>query len=162
MMNSKELLELYKRKPTIFYKDIWWLVPQKILPEYKELYNEVLEKVKENPEELDKLKLSMFEKFKKWKHITWQQYIIIKTIEDSLIDLWKRNLNIKISIKTGHWIWKSNELSRIIIWFLFCFYRSKIWLTAPDSQTLYDALFSEVWNAVNSILSEVKKRILKL
>lgn len=162
MMNSKELLELYKRKPTIFYKDIWWLVPQKILPEYKELYNEVLEKVKENPEELDKLKLSMFEKFKKWKHITWQQYIIIKTIEDSLIDLWKRNLNIKISIKTGHWIWKSNELSRIIIWFLFCFYRSKIWLTAPDSQTLYDALFSEVWNAVNSILSEeIKKEFIK-
>jgi hypothetical protein len=35
------------------------------LPEYKELYNEVLEKVKENPEELDKLKLFMFEKFKK-------------------------------------------------------------------------------------------------
>jgi len=64
-MNSKELLELYKRKPTIFYKDIWGLVPQKILPEYKELYNEVLEKVKENPEELDKLKLFMFEKFKK-------------------------------------------------------------------------------------------------
>ena len=162
MNNEKELLQLYQKKPTIFYRDIWWLEEQKVLPEYKEFYDEVLEKAKTNSEELFKLKLYMFEKFQKWKHITWQQAIIIKTLEENLKDLWEKNLTIKISIKTWHWIGKSNELSRIIIWFLFCFYKSKIGLTAPDSQTLYDALFSEVWNTVNSILSEdIKKEFIK-
>ncbi|PZM81825.1 hypothetical protein DLH72_04995 [Candidatus Gracilibacteria bacterium] len=162
MNNEKELLELYQRKPTIFYRDIWGLEEQKILPEYKEFYNEVLEKAKTDSEELFKLKLYMFEKFQKGKHITWQQAIIIKTLEENLKDLGEKNLTIKISIKTGHGIGKSNEFSRIIVWFLFCFYKSKIGLTAPDSQTLYDALFSEVGNAVNSILSEdIKKEFIK-
>ncbi len=88
--------------------------------------------------------------FIKWKHITWQQNEIVLALEDAVNRRWPCN----ISIRTWHWIGKSNIMSKVIIWFLFCYYKSKIWLTAPDSQTLYDALFSEVWKALWDIEKE--------
>jgi len=149
-LSNKEILNIWRKDPFIFIEDIWNLIPQKILPEYEEFYFDVIKRSQEDVEVLDELKLYMFEKFEFWKHVTWQQCLILQAIKDAVNWVWPN----QISIKTGHWIWKSSILWKIIIWFLFCFFKSKIWLTAPDSQTLYDSLFSEVWKSLSAIQSE--------
>ena len=159
MMTNKEILQLWQKDPFAFISDIWWLVPQKVLPEYEEFYFDVLKRVEEekNCEIMDELKLYMFEPFIRWVHITWQQSLIIQAIKDAIN--WLKPSTIVI--KTWHGIWKSNIMWKVIVWFLFCYWYSKIWLTAPDSQTLYDALFSEVWNSVNSMNNEDLKTAFK-
>lgn len=151
-LTNKEIMEIWIKDPFIFIYDIWGLIPQKILPEYEEFYFDVLKRAEKNCEVLDELKLSMFEEFERWKHITWQQAIIVQAVKDGIN--WVKPSYI--AIKTGHSIWKSNIMWKIIIWFLFCYPYSKMWLTAPDSQTLYDALFSEVWSSVSNMNEELQ------
>ncbi len=147
---NKDIINIWSKSPTKFIKAIWWLTPQKILPKNKDFYLSVLKRAETDDNILWELKNDMFEPFKKGQQITWQQALIIRSLERAVNWEWRRN----ISIRTWHGIWKSNIMSKVIIWFLFCHYKSKIWLTAPDAQTLYDALFSEVGKALWDIKKE--------
>ena len=151
--SNKDILDIWAKNIFACLEDVWGLVPQKVLPEYQEFYDDVIKRSKlpwkDSCEVISELKLHMFEPFIKWKHITWQQAIIVQSVQDAVNGEWPAN----ISIRTWHGIGKSNILSKIICWFLICHYKSKIGLTAPDSQTLYDALFSEVWSALSSMVS---------
>jgi len=78
----------------------------------------------------------------KWKHISWQQAEIVQCIHNEIQKT--GNFKINMTIKSGHSIWKSTILAMLLLWFMFC-YRWKIWLTAPDSVSLYDVLWAEIW-----------------
>lgn len=92
-----------------------------------------------------------WQEFIKWKHISWQQAEIVQAVKDAIN--WKSSR--QISIKSWHSIWKSVILSYIILWFMFCF-KCKIWLTAPDSQLLFDVLWSEVWSQLSKLPEDIK------
>jgi hypothetical protein len=78
----------------------------------------------------------------KGENISWQQAEIVQHIYDEVQKT--RNFRINMTIKSGHSIGKSTILAMLLLWFMFC-YRWKIWLTAPDSVSLYDVLWSEIW-----------------
>lgn len=86
------------------------------------------------------------EEFIKGKMISWQQAEIFWAIKEAVNWNWLR----QISIKSWHSVGKSVILSYIIIWYMFCF-KCKVWLTAPDSQLLFDVLWAEVWSQLNKL-----------
>jgi hypothetical protein len=64
-LTNKEILQIWKKDPFVFIYDIWGLVPQKVLPQYEELYFNILERAKYDVEIMDELKLYMFEEFQR-------------------------------------------------------------------------------------------------
>lgn len=78
----------------------------------------------------------------KWKHISEQQTEIVQYIYEEIQKTW--NFKINMTVKSWHSIWKSTILAMLLLWFMTC-YRWKIWLTAPDSVSLYDVLWAEIW-----------------
>lgn len=89
--------------------------------------------------EWSKIKKEHFDNFKKGKHITWQQWLILEAIEQAI-----RTGKNKISIVSGHGIGKSAVLSWLVIWFLFCHYDAQVGATAPTSEQMHDVLWKEV------------------
>lgn len=53
-------------------------------------------------------------------------------------------INFKLSIRSGHGVGKSAFLSWAIIWFMSCFYPTKVPCTAPSAHQLFDVLWAEV------------------
>ncbi|MCX6822231.1 MAG: hypothetical protein NTW30_05655 [Candidatus Aenigmarchaeota archaeon] len=125
----------YRKSPLAFIEDIWKLVPQPIKPEWQ---TEVQILISEN--RYKEIRAEYFEKFIKGEHLTWQQYLILKSVERALS---KQGKN-KISISSGHGIGKSNVLSMLILWYLFCFKDAQIPCTAPTSEQMHDILWKEL------------------
>ena len=115
---------------------MWTLTPQPIKPEYSDLVLSLVER-----KEFDQIKREYFERFEKGKHITWQQWLILISIENELV---KGSRNIKISVSSGHGIGKSVVLAWLILWMLFCFKDSQIPTTAPTAEQMHDILWKEL------------------
>jgi len=114
-MATKEEKELYKKwqlSPLLFIKHIWKLAPQ----ETKE------------------------DEFIKGKHLTWQQYELLKAVEDAING---RGLK-RISVVSGKGTGKSTTLAWIILWFLFCHVDAQVPCTAPSADQMYDVLWKEL------------------
>ena len=136
-----------------FVERMWGLVPQPCLPEYKDKLREI---VALSGEQWEKRKSEIrpewfgrwnegrnnwdWYHFEKGKHITWQQYVILLSMEKAQHRLALR----KISVASGHGIGKSAVLSWIILWFLFCFHNAQVPCTAPTSDQMHDVLWKEL------------------
>lgn len=137
MEDELKIYEEYWNNPLMFIEDMFWLTPQKVLPEYKTL----LEDCRETGD-YSRIKNSMFEKFTKYENLTWQQVEIVLAVARWIQS--KDKNKKKIAVKSGHGIGKSSIISIIIIRFLFCYYHAVIWCTAPTQIQMQDVLRKEL------------------
>lgn len=89
--------------------------------------------------------------FVKWKNITRQQARIVQAVKDWVN--WGKN---KITIRSGHGIWKSSILSIIVLWYLFCFKDCQVPCTAPTQSQIYDVLWKEISIWLNRMPEGIK------
>jgi len=117
----------YRLSPLAFIKDMWGLTPQPL----KLLLRSDLPAEDYNPD--------MFEDFIKGKHVTWQQWLILRAVENAMQGgiRW-------ITVSAGHGIGKSTTEAWLVLWFLFVWKNSKIGCTAPSGDQLFDVLWSEI------------------
>lgn len=132
--NDIEEIKKFRQSPIYFIEKMWGITPQPLKKEYRKAVAEV------NPDYKD-YKAEWFEPFIKGKHITWQQWLILKAVEDVVN---RRVPQVKISIRSGHGIGKSTTLSWLIYWYLFCFKDSQIPCTAPTQEQMFDVLWKEL------------------
>lgn len=135
MEEELKMYEEYANNPLRFIEDMFWLTPQKVLPEYEKLLEECRETWDYN-----RMRLSMFWPFVKYKNLTWQQVEIVLAVDRGI----KSKNRKKIAIKSGHGIGKSSIISIIIIRFLFCYYHAVIGCTAPTQIQMQDVLRKEL------------------
>lgn len=134
-----------QRSPIYFCEKIWALTPQPVKEEHR---IEVERYIRFN--QWNKIKVQHFDKFIKGKHITWQQWLLLKAVEDA--ELYGKN---KISVVAGHGVGKSSTLAWLIIWYLFCHYDAQIGATAPTSEQMHDVLWKEVKVWMDKMPSEL-------
>lgn len=161
-MNKEELqrqrdIEVFLRmqaSPIYFAKIAWSLDPQPIKEEYKGLINSILNapfpEFKKRVEAWE-IKVHMFEKFEKWKHITWQQWLVLFGIEK-----WAE----RISVKSWHWVWKSADMAIILLWFLYCHRDCQAWCTAPTESQMKDVLWKEASLWIDRMVEGMKEEYL--
>lgn len=133
MKFSAEDIEEYRRyaSPLYFIEKMWGLVPQPVKLE-KKLMLEVA------PPEI--VKAEWFEPFEHGKHLTWQQYLILRAVESA-----NRGEGAKrISVAAGHGIGKSMIMALLVLWYLFRYPDSQIPCTAPTSDQIHDVLWKEI------------------
>lgn len=130
-----DLIRQFQKSPIVFIEKIWKLVPQEVKPEYKEVVDILIRHGK-----FEEIQAKHFNNFIKGKNITWQQWLILLSIERALAGLAVK----KISIVSGHGIGKSAVLSWLIIWYLFCFLNAQVGATAPTSEQIHDILWKEI------------------
>lgn len=111
MQEELKILEEWRASPIIFIQDVWGLKP-----------------------------LKEGEVFEKGKHITNQQFLILRALEKAT----QGKAPKRISIASGHGIGKSTTMAWLLLWFLFCFKDSQVACTAPTSDQLYDVLWKEI------------------
>lgn len=129
------LYKQFQKSPILFIEKMWNLVPQPIKPEYALQVESLIEQGK-----WKEVKPTFFYKFEKKRHITWQQWLILKAVEN-----WAQGKGKgKISVVSGHGTGKSAALSWIIDWFLFCFKDAQVGATAPTSEQIHDVLWKEL------------------
>lgn len=135
MEEELKIYEEYATNPLKFIEDMFWLTPQKVLPDYELLLKEC-----RATGDYGRIKSSMFEKFTKYENLTWQQVEIVLAVARAINWEDKR----KIVVKSWHWIGKSSIISIIIIRFLFCYYHAVIGCTAPTQIQMQDVLWKEL------------------
>lgn len=119
-----------QKSPLYFIEKMWGLTPQPLLPEFSNLIDAPANTF--TPEH--------FGKFIKGKHLTWQQWLIVRSVEWAIQNKAKK----RISIRSGHGIAKSCSLALIVLWYLFCFKDAQVPCTAPTSDQMYDVLWKEI------------------
>ena len=138
---TKADIDLYirfQKYPEVFIEKNWGLTPQPVKPEFKELVdNLILE------DRYTEIKEEYFGEFIKGKHITWQQWLIVKAVGRAV----RHESKHRISIVSGHGVGKSSIMSMLLLWYLFCYKDSQIPCTAPTSEQMFDVLWKEakVW-----------------
>lgn len=150
---QQELLEKWKKSPLLFVKDVWGLSPQKPKPEYEDVWNyakslrgKEWEAVKKNVKaewfgdyDTENFRYNWYS-FEKNKNITWQQELLLLSMEKAV----NRHAPNKISVVSGRGTGKTTSASWIILWFLFCYYDALIPCAAPTAPQLNDALWKEL------------------
>ncbi len=126
----------YKNSPFPFIEDMWGLVPQPLKPEMKERFNIYFEDGR-----YDEITEDFFEPYIEGEHLTWQQFMILKSVENAVRGKGKK----RISIRSGHGIGKTTVMAWILIWYLFCHLESQIGATAPSHAQMHDALWKEAY-----------------
>ena len=142
--NNQQLVELFKtfqQDPFFWLEQSTGLTPQMPVPASFHKVNELLTCSLERFEQIaGELKLSDFEPFVKGKHITWQQTVIIIAYARALND----SLPRRIAIITGKGLGKTAVVSWLLCHFLYSFPLAKIMATAPTSDQMFAALWSEI------------------
>lgn len=146
-INTEEDAYQALRDPFTFIERVWWLTPQKILPDYGEIFYRARRMWDYRP-----IKLSMFEPFDPEKHITWQQVEVIRAINYAMKWVKPRD----ISIRSGRGIGKTAISAIIILWFLFAYPMCKIPCTAPTQNQMYDVLWAEIALWLNKMPKVIK------
>lgn len=124
-----------------FLKQVWNLVPQPLLPKYKQQFIDGLKlKGKDWDKFTKQITKEWFDEFKEGKHITWQQSLILFGVDKAI----RGDIPLRLSIVSGHGIGKSMILSILILWFLFVHPDCQIACTSPGQQQLYDILWKEI------------------
>src|ERR1043166_3552229 len=106
-MNDVELFRSFQKSPILFVEKIWNLLPQPVKPEYQDLVSGLIQKTWDQWEEAKKqFSPDWFEPFQKGKNLTWQQWLILISIEKALAGQASR----RISVESGHGTGKSATL----------------------------------------------------
>ncbi len=153
-MDQIEIEEFAKmrKSPLHFISHTWRLIPQPVLPEFRERYLQGLSTRGEEWREFcAEVKPEWFAKYHENEHLTWQQTLVFQGIEKAL----RGEVHTRISIVSGHGIGKSTLLSMVILWFLFVHPNSQVPCTAPTATTLYDVL----WKELNKWLFKMPKQM---
>jgi len=135
MEEELKIYEEYANNPLKFIEDMFWLTPQKVLPEYETLLEDC-----RKTGDYGRINTKMFQPFTKYENLTWQQVEIVLAVARAI--RWEDKK--KISVKSGHGIGKSSIISIIIIRFLFCYYHAVIGCTAPTQIQMQDVLRKEL------------------
>jgi len=125
----------YQKSPLPFIKDMWGLIPQPIRPEFVSRVEIYMEDVC-----YDDILPIFFETYEEGKHITYQQWMMLKSIENAVQNKGKK----RISVRSGHGIGKSTTMSWLLLWFLFVNKDAKVPCTAPSATQMYDVLWKEI------------------
>jgi hypothetical protein len=130
-VNYEDLLKGWQLDPFDFIYDMWGLVPQPLKPEHED---------KRWSADASIFEPAWFEEFEKGKHLTWQQFLLIRAIKRAI----NKEDKLRISVESGHGTGKSATLAMLMIWFLMCFENAQIPCTAPTQHQLHDVLWKEV------------------
>lgn len=122
-----------QKSPIFFVEKMWGLKPQPVIDDKAWEYID--------QKRYKEVKKEHFGKFEKNKHITWQQWLILLSIEQELKE---GNNVIKLSVSSGHGIGKSVCLAWLILWMLFCYKDAQIPTTAPTAEQMHDILWKEL------------------
>ena len=79
-------------------------------------------------------------KFIKGKNLSRQQDDFFTAIEKAIRGTGKR----RISVKSGHGVGKTTNLSMLILWYLFCNQDAQVPCTAPTTDQMHDILWKEL------------------
>ncbi len=101
-------MEEYKLSPFPFIDDMWGLVPQPINPDKQERFNVYFE-----DKRYDEITEDFFEPYIEGKHLTWQQFLILKAVEFAVQGKCKK----RISVRSGHGIGKCFSRNTDILMF---------------------------------------------
>ncbi len=144
------LFETFQKDPFYWLEKATSLVPQSPKPHAYFKVNELLTCSLERFEQIgSELTLNDFETFEKGKHITWQQTIIIIAYARALND----SLPRRIAIITGKGLGKTAVVSWLLCHFLYSFPLAKIMATAPTS----DQMFAALWSEVAKIIADMRE-----
>ena len=136
-----ERLTAWQADPCEFIYDMWGLVPQPLLPEYKHMADqEAYERDPVTGELTCKFRPEYFETFEKGKHITWQQWLLMRSVKWAM----QGRAPMRIAVESGHGTGKSSSLAMLILWYLICFIDAQIPCTAPTQYQMHDVLWKEV------------------
>lgn len=140
-LTDAEVYWVMERSPLYFIDKIWGLTPQPIKKSYlpRLLLGQKLQG-KAWDAFVATVRPSWFGRYQPDKHITWQQYLVLKGIEKAI----KGEVPMRISIVSGHGIGKTSLLSWVILWFLYVNPRAKVASTSPSKEQMYDVLWSEL------------------
>lgn len=149
-MDDVELIREWQRSPLSFIRDVWGLSPQPLKTEYEERIKTAdLEEVTVEWF-IPKTKREVIEE----KLVTWQQYLIILSVERAVQGTGKA----RISVESGHGTGKSATLAMLILWYLFCFENAQIPCTAPTSDQLFDVLWKEISIWLNRMPDPIRQK----
>jgi hypothetical protein len=123
-----------KRNIFVFIENMWGLTPQPVKPEF-----EAFVKLCIDMGEYDKVTKEHFQKFVKYKHITWQQFLTLSAYQRAIDKKDKK----EISVVSGHGVGKSATIAWIIFHFLFAHANSNIACTAPSKEQMFGVLWKE-------------------
>lgn len=90
-------------------------------------------------------------------HAAWPGIYLWDKLEEVCIQIVK---NRRVIIPSGHGVGKTWLLARIALWFLFCFYPSKVITSAPTWSQVELLLWSEIKNAYNTTQFKLGGRLL--
>ena len=102
MEEELKIYEEYANNPLKFIEDMFWLTPQKVLPEYETLLEDC-----RKTGDYGRINTKMFQPFTKYENLTWQQVEIVLAVARAI--RWEDKK--KISVKSGHGIGKSSIIS---------------------------------------------------
>lgn len=139
----------YQKSPFPFIKDMWGLIPQPIRPEFKSRVQIYIEDAR-----YDEVLPIFFEEYQEGKHITYQQWMMLLSVERALDNKAKR----RISVRSGHGIGKSCTMSWLLLWFLFCNHEAQIACTAPSRTQMKDVLWKEVKKWINKMPESIQEQ----
>lgn len=150
---EREVVLKLAKSSVSFVENMWGLVPQEVKPEFKQQLEYVISMQGEDWASAKDLicaewfgdynaetRSYTWYNFQKGKHITWQQYVILLSIDKAV----NGNSLPKISIASGHGVGKTSTMSWVILWFLFGRFDSQIPCTAPTATQMYDVLWKEL------------------
>lgn len=154
----KKEVELYKRmqkSPLFFIEHMWKLVPQRIKAS-KQADFFIIQALSGEAWEEQKRRITKdwFDDFEKGKNISWQQYLILLSVEKAV----RKEASAFISIASGHGIGKSAVVSWLILWFLFCHYDAQVPCTAPGADQMYDVLWKELNLWIGRLPEKIKAK----
>lgn len=144
-----------QKSPILYVKNTWHLIPQRVKPEYEEKLKAILLLMWDDWEfGKRQIKAEWFQPFRKDQDITWQQWLILISVEKAL----RGEASRKISVTSGHGTGKSASVSWLILWFLFVFYDAQVPCTAPTADQMYDVLWKELSLWINRMPTSVKSK----
>lgn len=132
---SRERLKEYAKDIFTFIEDARQLTPQLVKPQYEEL----LLKCRKTWEYND-MRLTMFQPFFKWRHITRQQAEFFHSINDAVN--WRGPK--KITVRSWHGIGKTWSMSILLLRWLVAHLDAQVPCTAPTQTQLRDVLRKEL------------------
>jgi hypothetical protein len=159
--------KIFKYQQSIFnfLETEFKLLPQKVKPEYKTEWENVLLSGHETWDNYrNVIKAEWFGDYnletREWEWydfvpgqtITWQQTLILLGVDKAVNGKSKRS----ISVVSGHGIGKSATCAWIILWYLFVFMESQVAVTAPTSHQMHDVLWKELSKWINKMPVETK------
>ena len=135
--NEKDIAAFRKlqKSPVSFIKAMWKLVPQSIIPGYEDIVNDLV-----NTGRSKEITDKYFCPFIKGKHITWQQWLILRAVERAIAGEDKK----RISVVSGHGTGKSATMAWLVIWYLFSHKNAQVPCTAPSAEQMHDILWKEI------------------